>query len=223
MLHVDLWLNGLNVLRDGGSYRYYDAGGLGKWFQSTAAHNTIEIDGEDQMIPGPRFLWFRWTQSRLRPRPGGNPDCVVGEHDGYGRLGVTHRRALLRAGDAWVIVDDLLGRGRHRAVLRWRLCNGPWQSGEPQVWRLADPRIAIRVRSDQPTALHQGDDHPPQGWESLHYGQRRPSPTLVTRVKGEFPIRFITLIAPGQQADLELNDGKLRLMTDTNETLISLA
>ncbi len=66
MLHVDLWYQGLNVLRDGGSFMYYHEDP--RWqhfFHSTAAHNTVEIDGLDQMIKGPRFLWFRWPAAHV--------------------------------------------------------------------------------------------------------------------------------------------------------------
>jgi len=66
MLHLDLWWRGVNVLRDSGSFTYYDP--LTEWnryFLSAAAHNTITVAGQDQMIKGPRFQWFSLVQSRF--------------------------------------------------------------------------------------------------------------------------------------------------------------
>ncbi len=58
MLHLDLWWRGVNILRDSGTYTYYDPqNAWNRYFVSTAAHNTIAIGGADQMVKGPRFRW----------------------------------------------------------------------------------------------------------------------------------------------------------------------
>ena len=51
-LHLDLWVNGENILRDGGSYKYNaDAESL-RYFFGTASHNTIMLGDLDQMKKG---------------------------------------------------------------------------------------------------------------------------------------------------------------------------
>jgi hypothetical protein len=62
-LHLDLWVNGENILYDGGSYKYNtDKEGL-QYFFGTASHNTVMLEEYDQMKKGSRFIWYYWTQS----------------------------------------------------------------------------------------------------------------------------------------------------------------
>ena len=117
MLHLDLWDGPRNVLRDAGVLQ---AGPAGRWVtygSSTAAHNVVEIDGEDQMRRAPRQRWARAVRSRFlrrRRSDDGRVDVFAGEHEGYRRLAGTpvHRRSLIRLDDAWVVVDDRAGH-RH--------------------------------------------------------------------------------------------------------------
>lgn len=57
-LHLDVWHKGKNVLFDGGSFRYNSSVEDIKYFSGTESHNTIMIDEYDQMLKGPRFMWF---------------------------------------------------------------------------------------------------------------------------------------------------------------------
>lgn len=57
-LHVDIWYNGKNILVDGGTYRYNASSEEIRYFRGTESHNTVMIDGFDQMQKGPRFMWF---------------------------------------------------------------------------------------------------------------------------------------------------------------------
>jgi hypothetical protein len=62
-LHLDVWVKGINVLRDAGSYKYNtDADSL-RYFLGTRSHNTLMIADNDQMLKGPRFIWFNWSQA----------------------------------------------------------------------------------------------------------------------------------------------------------------
>ncbi|MGI9499745.1 MAG: heparinase II/III domain-containing protein, partial [Geminicoccaceae bacterium] len=59
-LHVDLWVEGVNLLRDSGSFSYNPAPGASPDLRATAAHNTIEFDDRDQMPRLGRFLFGSW-------------------------------------------------------------------------------------------------------------------------------------------------------------------
>ncbi len=61
-LHVDIWYKGRNLLIDGGSYKYNTDEKTLLYFMGTQSHNTVMIDGKDQMLKGPRFIWYDWTQ-----------------------------------------------------------------------------------------------------------------------------------------------------------------
>ncbi len=202
MLHLDLWYNGVNVLRDAGSHLYYCPPPWGHYFLSTSGHNTIEVDGQDQMVKGPRFLWFHWTRSRLRQLDlgsDGRHDHIECEHYGYSRLSgrVVHRRTVDRDGDAWVIVDDLLGTGEHDVALRWRLCQAEWRKTDG-LWQasIAGTDFAIAVRAPWDCQLVAGQETPPEGWESLYYGGKDPVPTLICRGQSSLPLRLTTWVGP---------------------------
>ena len=116
MLHLDLWWRGINLLRDSGSFSYYDpAENWDRHFLSTAAHNTLTVGGAEQMIKGTRFRWHSLVESRcLGRRRGKDIELWEGEHYGYRRLPsqATHRRTIGRLGEeCWLVVDDVLGAG----------------------------------------------------------------------------------------------------------------
>ncbi|MHB8865396.1 MAG: alginate lyase family protein [Pirellulaceae bacterium] len=219
MLHVDLWYRGLNVLRDGGSFMYYHEDP--RWqhfFHSTAAHNTVEIDELDQMIKGPRFLWFRWPKARVVPGITANDDStleMVNESYAWLDPPVTHRRTITRMGDSYTIRDTLSSSGPHTARIRWRLFDACWIQ-DPQdshTWtadlngQVFEIKISVATHGAAASAAgpqepdlnrtiavewYCGNDSPPAGWESLYYGEKSPSPTLVITLNFEHSAELAT-------------------------------
>lgn len=57
-LHLDVWHKGENVLMDGGTFQYNTTMELKRYFAGTESHNTVMIGDYDQMLKGPRFMWF---------------------------------------------------------------------------------------------------------------------------------------------------------------------
>jgi hypothetical protein len=91
----------------------------------------VTVDHHDQMRRAGRFLWVDWAQASGRSHSSpGQPyaDRFEGEHDGYKRFGVTHRRTVQwLAGSGWVIVDDMEGSGVHDLRLHWLAADLPYQ------------------------------------------------------------------------------------------------
>lgn len=58
LLHLDVWRKGKNILMDCGTYQYNTEDRLKKYFAGTESHNTVMLDNYDQMLKGPRFMWF---------------------------------------------------------------------------------------------------------------------------------------------------------------------
>jgi hypothetical protein len=224
LLHLDLWWHGLNVLRDSGSYLYNSPGPWDHWFTSTAAHNTVQIAGLDQMVRLRRFTWVYLARSRVRAfRCAANDglDFFEGEHDGYRRLPgrVTHRRAVLRIGeDFWLVVDDVLGGGRQTIRAYWQMIDAPFTAAPRRV--LLDTKegpvavvcVPLTGRATLRVARGEEGDRP-MGWESLRYGERTPAPAACLELLDEpLPQRIVSLIGLGQDADLDVrgSDGVLR-------------
>ena len=61
-LHLDIWHSGLNLLHDGGSFKYNTSEKELKYFMGTQSHNTVMLDDFDQMEKGSRFIWYHWSQ-----------------------------------------------------------------------------------------------------------------------------------------------------------------
>jgi asparagine synthase (glutamine-hydrolysing) len=221
MLHLDVWWRGLNVLRDSGSYSYNAPEPWKHYFVSTRAHNSIELGGQSQMIKARRFTWVYPTRSRLhhfRRLPRGI-DFVQGEHYGYRRLPsrATHRRAVLRLGESyWIVVDDILGQGAEEIGLYWHLLDAPFER-RPQGLNLTSEAgpISLDVWADgvpSETGIARGQESPRVlGWNSDHYGEKLPAPTLWLEAHAELPVRLISILgfASGTHWHFEPGDNRL--------------
>lgn len=88
-LHVDLWWRGVNVARDPGTYLYNEAPPWQNALTSAAHHNTITINGRDQMTRAGRFLYVDRAQAHVIEH---EDQKAIAEHDGYRTLGISTLR-----------------------------------------------------------------------------------------------------------------------------------
>jgi asparagine synthase (glutamine-hydrolysing) len=216
MLNVDLWWRGQNVVVDGGSYSY---NGPAKWhnhFTRTASHNTIEIDGLDQMLHYRKFKCLYWTRARLHQFEDRGPFALVaGEHYGYQRHagGCIHRRSMLFVKDSvWVVVDQLTGSGEHNLRLQWLMGDFPCESHSTGTATLDTPEglFTMKVMDSFGNPIEidmvRGADNPPRGWLSRYYGEKVPVASIAATVTCELPFRFITILGEGDP-QVSMNDG----------------
>jgi uncharacterized heparinase superfamily protein len=102
-LSLYLAIDGVPLLVDRGTYRYSDDRGMRDQLRATAAHNTAQVGTQEQAdVRGP-FLWGRKPRVVLERVELGERDHVVASHDGFAPA--THRRELVRSGDALLVVD----------------------------------------------------------------------------------------------------------------------
>ncbi len=144
-LHLDLWWRGYNLAQDAGTYRYNDPPPWNNVLRRTGVHNTISVDGLDQMTLAGRFLWLDWAQARLIEHARGNDQAwerLTAQHDGYRRLGVIHQRSVTCVHDGDWLVEDTLQPAAgappttaRSARLHWLLPDWPWrlESGAEQT------------------------------------------------------------------------------------------
>jgi hypothetical protein len=187
-LSVEVRCDGVDLLADPGTYCYHGDPAWRTYFRSTAAHNTVEVDGHSQSVEGGPFLWSTRTDASLVTRPAG-PPSVVARHRGYARLdpGLVHERSVrLDEGTRTVAVTDLLtASGSHQVRLSWHL--GPdirvALDGARAVltWDHATGHRTAELRL--PDALswstRRGDTDPVLGWYSPAFGERVPTTALV--------------------------------------------
>ncbi len=111
-LHLDIWVDGENILRDAGSYKYNTSEEEIRYFFGTASHNTVMLNGFDQMRKGSRFIWFNWSQAVAATL---NETADAFEFDGtikafeYIEKGITHHRKVRKLKNRlkWEVEDTL--------------------------------------------------------------------------------------------------------------------
>jgi hypothetical protein len=240
-LHADLWWNGINLARDAGTYLYNGPPPWSNAFARTAIHNTITVDHQDQMRRAGRFLWVDWAQaSGNLSSCNGNacPDRFQGEHDGYRRLGVTHRRTVQWLKDSgWVIIDDLEGTGQHDLCLHWLTADFPFEISDAPfqvLLKAAHSRLTWNVFSSapgNPAVIRAGNplhgkivEHPNMhllGWEAATYSDLRPAISILYQTRSLLPVRFVTVLRAEERCSLELQGGDVLVLRDDSATVNS--
>ena len=176
---------------------------LRHYVRSTAAHNTVMVDDAEQSE-----VWASHRVGR-RAYPVGarlriSPEAVVftGAHDGYGRLGVVHHRHVVALDDAWLIVDELIGRGRHRfeSFIHLHPAFTPERIGMDEwLVRGADSSLHVAPLGDLASDIT-------AAWYCPDWGQVLPAPVLRFRGEGFLPLAFgYMLLAPGVRTTLALS------------------
>jgi asparagine synthase (glutamine-hydrolysing) len=206
MLHLDVWWRGHNVLVDPGSYLYNGPEHWHNHFLRTGSHNTITVDGRDQMLHFRKFKCLYWTRAKLL-RFDDNIDWAlcVGEHYGYQRHPgrCVHRRSVLfLKDDLWIVVDRIEGSGTHGARLHWLGGEFPYSYGVDNRTSLQletpDGPFYLAVFNAQGRPLRAeivaGQDQPPRGWLSRYYGEKIPVPSLSVELSQRLPLTVISIL-----------------------------
>jgi hypothetical protein len=144
-LHLDLWWRGLNVAQDPGTYLYNAPPPWDNALTRTQVHNTLTVNGQEQMQRAGRFLYLKRAQAAIVSQESdesGDWQRLVAQHDGYRRLGVTHRRSVTGYETGrWVVDDRLLTSGSratdhenssYEVCLHWLLPDWSWEVDEAE-------------------------------------------------------------------------------------------
>jgi hypothetical protein len=223
MLHADVWWRGQNVLVDPGSFQYNAAPEWHEHFVRTASHNTVVVDGRDQMVHHRQFKVLYWTKAALT----GFEDHerwarCAGEHYGYRRHpgSCVHRREILFfKDDLWVVLDRVDGTGQHSARLHW-LAGAFEFAALPAAngMSLRTPEgiftVATHYLDGSPLTgdVASGAEEPPRGWLSRYYGEKIAVPSYVTTVTAGTPLSMITVLA-GTSFDVHVDPRGWRIAT----------
>lgn len=184
-LHLDVWRNGENILRDGGSFSYNTEQTWLDYFSGSASHNVVEFDDLPQMQKISRFLFANWPQcaSFSCSSDTQNPEHQKMQASLTLWHGANHKREVLLRHDKLQIVDTLSGVKQH-ATLRWRLIEKNWQQQHHTVFC---SNYKIELSATIPItklALR-------QGYESRYYGIKSVLPVLEAQVNKDTQITTI--------------------------------
>ncbi len=197
MLHLDLWWKGQNIAMDAGTYSYNAPDPWNNPFAHTAYHNTVTVDGYDQMERAGKFLWLPWIESRKIVNTHSAKGFITyweGTHNGYHRLKppVSHRRGVLRIGDdAWLVLDRMTGNAMRNYRLCWLLPCMPfkWNKDAGKL-SLKTPAGTYQIHTGTLSGygnctLVCGDEHSPRGWQSPYYSYREPALSASMSLRSE--------------------------------------
>jgi len=216
-LHFDLWWRSLNIARDAGTYLYNVDPPWDNALTHTGVHNTVSVDGCEQMRRAGRFLYLDWAPAKIRPSIEADPDILqraLAWHAGYRRLGVRHEREVTVYNDEhWQVEDRLLfikpDQPQRTFRLHWLLPDWDWlleDRTDGIDLRLASPHgwLKMALTSDQPgwrfslvrageVLKGAGQAAPISGWVSPSYGQKVPALSCALEVTSRIDVKFSTL------------------------------
>ncbi|GMV96427.1 MAG: hypothetical protein AMXMBFR83_07930 [Phycisphaerae bacterium] len=205
---------GVEVFIDPGTYDYFSFRPWRDYFRSTAAHNTIVVDGQDQSERLGLFLWGRRARAEcLRWEPSPDGGTVCGEHDGYTRLPdpVTHRRTVTLKGQRGEIIirDELSGQAPHRAELYLHLaehCSVEERDAGEYLVRAGPGEIIVQLDPRMSVRTIRGSEDPLGGWVSRGYHRKTPTTTMVGACQWEGRISLVTRILIGRVERRRMTD-----------------
>lgn len=188
-LHVDLWYKGKNILTDTGTWEYYSSKHPAhlNLMLSTRAHNTIMVDGKDQMEKGPRFTFLSKANGKI-----GLLDTdrliVEGEHDGFRNQvhpDCIHRRKV-QLDIHKLTVTDTVENARKEVTLFWHISDQEFEWVNQNILILKDSRLKITFNCKWPFELKL-KSFP----RSLYYGMAIESPMISITVPATYGIVMI--------------------------------
>lgn len=202
-LSFDLTVRGRPTLVDPGTFTYTGSEELREYFRSTAAHNTLTIDGESSSVPAGPFSWRSMTDSKTthwidRDRFG----FIVGTHDGYKKLappGVHTRSFLFLHNDYLIMRDQVTTKGAHRFELNFHGAPGlTCAEGEggvtfSQQSYAAEPVLDLVTCANREAA---GDWTIEGGFVSRCYQSSEAAPVAVYGIPGTGAMDLITFMLP---------------------------
>ncbi len=197
-LAFTLSMGGQEMLVDPGTYAYHTHRQWRDYFRSTAAHNTVQLDGLDQSEIGGNFMWLRKATAVALSHE--STHFFEGKQDGYMRLRdpVMHRRIIrFDSKRNAVIVEDILEcSGEHEVALHWHFAEGCHAEKVGQALHIAkrDKGLHMSCHFGNGPQLHCASTAPIAGWISRSFdskagittaawrGTIRGSSTIVTEI-----------------------------------------
>lgn len=216
-LHFDLWWRGWNIAQDAGTYSYNASPPWDNRLASTLVHNTVTVDGQEQMTRVSRFLYLDWADATAREHPTDGEaflQRISAQTEAYAHLGVHHTRTVtVYPDERWRVEDELLNRGQAPRAYRlhWLLPDWEWEvENRDSIFeiRLKSPQGCVTLHIDvqpatmQPstTLVRAGEvvwgnlSNCPttRGWVSPTYSVKNPALSLAVEVQSAGTVQFTT-------------------------------
>ena len=173
-LHIDFWLDGQNIFRDGGTFSYNAGQKYIDYYGGVKSHNTVEFDAHEQMPRLSRFLLGDWLKTSTKKELTVSNECQAVTAGYKDRFGCEHIRAIKLQPNV-LMIQDIINGFKHQAILRFRLAPADWQLvGDSVVSDLCTINFSadINIKRIELTT----------GYESRYYYQESEIPVLEIEV-----------------------------------------
>lgn len=169
-LHIDFWLEGRNIFRDGGTFSYNCNEEMMDYFSGVESHNTIQFDNKNQMEKITRFLYKDWLKiDKLEQLKESENEFSFGA--GYKKKFKEMHYRKIELKQKNIKIKDTFSGFKNNAILRWRLEPGKWKLEENKLYsENRDIKITLRGESKK-IKLSFGD-------ESRYYMHKDQIPVL---------------------------------------------
>lgn len=196
LLALELSLMGQRVLANAGTFTY-EPGDARSSFRGTAAHNTVQVIGEEQsdiwgsfrMGRRAQLLWAGVRTDRVRT-------CFHGAFCGFRGNRIRHERQIVQGpGPAWAVVDTLRGPPEEviRVVARYRLVpETTIQEVDGPLVRARRGQVPLWLRAVGGTTWNVRD-----GWMSPDMGRRDRCKVLALSARGVGGVRLACVLGKG--------------------------
>jgi hypothetical protein len=182
-LAIELAAHGRTLLVDPGTFTYTGDKGIRDWFRSSAAHNTLTVDGHSSSVAADTFSWRTKTScERLAWFDHRRFTYVSGRHNGYEQLARpgTHTRSILfLKQNYWVMLDRVELTGRHELEQWFHFDSG----ASPDLLKIA-------------SFSENGAWREEEGWVSHCYAERAPAPVRVFSATADGAFDITTFLLP---------------------------
>lgn len=194
-LTFELAVDGRRFIVDPGTSTY-QPGARRQWERSTAAHNTVTVDGLDQTEVWGTFRAARRAHASIeRATDDGSTLTVTGSHDGYRRVAgrPRHRRTWEMTAGRLTIEDRVTGSGRHRLSARLQLAPGVEATmGSDGVLRAGDASIAFDAPDHARLRVLAAGSVP--GGVAVRHGSPSPAAAIQLDMDATLPVAWTTTI-----------------------------
>lgn len=203
-LAFDLHVDGFPIITDAGTYTYHTDREWRDYFISTLAHNTLRINEENQAkSTGPTMWVDHYKVKPIKNEVSDTKDIIVAEHDGYRKLGVTHRRTFSfdKQSEVLTITDDLKVNRSREYLVEFPLHLHPLvqvAAKEDGCYLLSHEkarRVEVKMDISLQTEVVQGQTDPILGWYSPSFRIKEPTVVLYAKRTFNRSIQLITYIS----------------------------
>lgn len=109
-LHFDLWIDGVNVFCDTGTYSYADE--LGRGLSNTSGHNTLVVPNFNQMNRHGAFMVYDWTERKSFCF---KENLISGEI--VSKNGYSHSRVIIETENGFALRDEMISSNGQDGLL----------------------------------------------------------------------------------------------------------